>query len=280
MSINRAPFNALVDDDGTGTTGTVWNTTQIKNVLLDPIDAALLTPIQYPTVTGVQHDFVLANPGMNCRLVWGNSGVLTLDGITGGITGQTVTIIAGGGQIDLVHQGSGSASTNRFQNVVTSGPTSIAGYGKAVYAYESQFGFWRLIDHEQGAWIQPPFAATDYTGNGSMTWTVDPGDVFCPLMYRLDGKTLALTFDLVNTTVGGSVNFALQIRIPGGFTSAPNQRVGGGLIVTETGVSVPGSYISIGGGITALQLIKSGAANWTASTNATRVQGLATFEVQ
>lgn len=39
MPINRAPFNALVDDDGSNTVGTVWNKTQIKNVLLDPMDA-------------------------------------------------------------------------------------------------------------------------------------------------------------------------------------------------------------------------------------------------
>lgn len=37
--INRAPFDALVDDDGTGTTGTVWNKQQIQDVILDPIDA-------------------------------------------------------------------------------------------------------------------------------------------------------------------------------------------------------------------------------------------------
>ncbi len=39
MPINRAPFNALVDDDGSGVVGTVWNKTQIQSVLLDPIDA-------------------------------------------------------------------------------------------------------------------------------------------------------------------------------------------------------------------------------------------------
>jgi len=43
MAINRAPFNALVDDDGTGTTGTPWNKAQIKSVILDPTDAALVT---------------------------------------------------------------------------------------------------------------------------------------------------------------------------------------------------------------------------------------------
>jgi hypothetical protein len=39
MPINRAPFNALIDDDGSTTSGTPWNKTQIKNVLLDPVDA-------------------------------------------------------------------------------------------------------------------------------------------------------------------------------------------------------------------------------------------------
>jgi hypothetical protein len=41
MSINRAPFNALVDDDGSNTVGSVWNKAAIAGVLLDPIDAAL-----------------------------------------------------------------------------------------------------------------------------------------------------------------------------------------------------------------------------------------------
>jgi hypothetical protein len=44
MSINRAPFNALTDDDGSNTVGSIWNKNAIKNVLLDPIDAALTDP--------------------------------------------------------------------------------------------------------------------------------------------------------------------------------------------------------------------------------------------
>jgi len=39
MGINRAPFNALVDDTGNGLTGSIWNKAAIQNVLLDPIDA-------------------------------------------------------------------------------------------------------------------------------------------------------------------------------------------------------------------------------------------------
>ncbi|RPH53727.1 MAG: hypothetical protein EHM89_19645 [Acidobacteria bacterium] len=38
MPINRAPWNALVDDDGSNLVGTIWNKDKIKTVLLDPID--------------------------------------------------------------------------------------------------------------------------------------------------------------------------------------------------------------------------------------------------
>jgi hypothetical protein len=39
-TINRTPWNALVDDDGTGTVGTPWTKDKIKTVILDPADAA------------------------------------------------------------------------------------------------------------------------------------------------------------------------------------------------------------------------------------------------
>ena len=40
-TINRAPYNGLVDDDGSNTVGSIWNKNAVKNVLLDPIDQAL-----------------------------------------------------------------------------------------------------------------------------------------------------------------------------------------------------------------------------------------------
>jgi hypothetical protein len=41
--IDRTNFNKLVDDDGTGTVGTIWDKGQVKTVILDPVDAALAT---------------------------------------------------------------------------------------------------------------------------------------------------------------------------------------------------------------------------------------------
>jgi hypothetical protein len=40
-TINRAPFNALVDDDGSNTVGTPWEKARIAGVILDPVDVAL-----------------------------------------------------------------------------------------------------------------------------------------------------------------------------------------------------------------------------------------------
>jgi hypothetical protein len=46
VAINRAPFNALIDDNGTGLTGSVWNKAAIQGVILDPVDAAFGTTRQ------------------------------------------------------------------------------------------------------------------------------------------------------------------------------------------------------------------------------------------
>ena len=48
-TLNRAPFNALADDDGSGNVGTVWEKVQIKDVLLDPIDVAIAPLGPLPT---------------------------------------------------------------------------------------------------------------------------------------------------------------------------------------------------------------------------------------
>ena len=41
MAIDRGPWNALVDDDGSNLVGSVWDKAAIKNVILDPVDAAM-----------------------------------------------------------------------------------------------------------------------------------------------------------------------------------------------------------------------------------------------
>jgi hypothetical protein len=51
MAIDRGPWNALVDDDGSNLVGSIWNKAAIKTVILDPTDAAFsaLPPSVVPT---------------------------------------------------------------------------------------------------------------------------------------------------------------------------------------------------------------------------------------
>jgi hypothetical protein len=48
MAIDRGPWNALVDDDGSNLVGSVWNKGAIKTVILDPVDALVGTRIDVP----------------------------------------------------------------------------------------------------------------------------------------------------------------------------------------------------------------------------------------
>lgn len=89
MPIDRGPFNALVDDDGSNTVGTVWDKTQIKTVILDPVDAAITAsggatlPINLTTqVTGTlqaaqepAHTGDVTNAAGSLALVIGNTAV-------------------------------------------------------------------------------------------------------------------------------------------------------------------------------------------------------------
>jgi len=45
MAIDRAPWNALVDDDGSNLIGSLWNKAAINTVLLNPIDALVGTRV-------------------------------------------------------------------------------------------------------------------------------------------------------------------------------------------------------------------------------------------
>lgn len=228
MPINRGPFNALVDDDGTDLTGSMWNKAAIASVILDPVDAALLAvPMRSTQVssstTGVQNAW---NPGLadDTVIYWAGTTDLTLNGIVGGAAGRRLTIrnMAGGGNV-LVGQNSGSAAAgNAFYNMVTSGPTPIAAFGAATWVHRGDL--WMLVSHEQGAWIAMPYAASNYSGNqtGPPDWSVDAGDLGGGSnAYRLSGKTLLVSFYLIATSVANSPT-ALRIQPTafGGYTLA------------------------------------------------------------
>jgi hypothetical protein len=211
MAIDRAPWNALVDDDGSNLVGSIWNKAAIKTVLLDPIDA-MGAHVIGNTETGTIANWTPAGFGTrNAVIYWSGTGDLSIGALKSGIEGQVVTVKnRGTGIIRISHYATPAAGFTQFLNVATSAPTPIAPEGWV--SYVNAGGFWVIAGHEQGAWISPAYNAADYSG-----WTVTAGQVRSA-KYRLAGKTLHWNLDVFQgaLAVAGS---CVRV-IMGGFTVA------------------------------------------------------------
>jgi hypothetical protein len=234
--IQRTP---IYDDDGSGTTGTVFENAW-KVELYDQIDAALAAG-----AVGSKNDAVGAR-----EITLGNTdypeisladlppvAVVKLQGHTipirihsfstnGAIrNGQLLTLVGGAAipPIGLVHNSSTQSNAAlRLINAATSGDTPIAGTGQATYVWSTAVNAWALVSHDQGTWITAPYNPGNFTasGGGGGTWTVEAGDVVS-LTYRLTGRTLTVAVLLSATAVGGSPQLLeIQKAAWGGFTAA------------------------------------------------------------
>jgi hypothetical protein len=86
---------------------------------------------------------------------------------------------------------------------------------------------------QPAAWKDTPFNAADFTGSGSMTWTVSSGNVITN-QYKIDATTMSLNLVIISTTVGGTPDQALQFTLPGGVT--PSKRLYIPVVFTDNGV--------------------------------------------
>lgn len=200
LIVQRVP---MVDDDGSGTTGTVLNNAW-KSAFYDDIDVGLTGVVQLTSLTGFQS---IAVTPLTCGLRCMNASLLSIQNLPTGFDGQTITIVAyGAGQVDLVD------GTGQADGILTGfpGPASLAPggpspfhNGRAILQWDSNILRWRLIHHEQGAWLPytPVWGSTgtaNTLGSGALTGA-----------YRLQGRTCQ--FWMRHTwgagTVGGSGAF-------------------------------------------------------------------------
>jgi len=282
VSIDRTPYNALVDDDGSNLVGSVWNKNQIKTVLLDPIDAALVQAsrtVQRISPTGTMHDVALTVPGVDTLLLCGNGSLLTLDGIAGGVDGQQVTLISTATSITLGNN-QGSTAGNRFYNVATSGPTPLGPLGSATYQYDAGLGGWRLVAHVQGPGLDVAFGAGNFTASAGGSWTVTAGQVVTNRV-SLIGTMLHWTVYLGATTIGGTPPAQLLITIPYGFRAASTF---GGIIrggqINDAGGQVEAIIgTASGAGSTTITIQKNNNAAWAIGTSPAMLFSLV-FEIQ
>ena len=94
MAIDRTNYNALVDDDGSGAVGTIWNKNQLKICVLDPIDTEITDVTNWTPSwggSGGQTGQVYSLQAGRYTLVnktvyfWGHMTLTTLGTITGAL---------------------------------------------------------------------------------------------------------------------------------------------------------------------------------------------------
>ncbi len=210
-----------------------------------------------------------------------NASLLTIRGLAAGVGGQRLRIVSvGAGQVDLAHQNTNSTAANRLINFATVGLTQLAaGSGVCEYEYDATTQRWRLVSHNQGAWISVPFNASDFSGSGSMTWAVDSADV--PVHeYLLSGKVLMINYIIQNTDVGGTAANSLQVAIPAGHTAQTSCRMIT-LVDDAGGATAFGVVLSTIGSPTKVSFRRDAASsNWTlTSGDNTGVSGTVVFPV-
>lgn len=126
-----------------------------------------------------------------------------------------------------------------------------------------------LPDARLNTYTNRSYSSGNYTGSGSMTWTVDSGDVLLDRYVRV-GPMTYYSFYVYASTVGGTPDTTLKITLPdsGGYETY------GLFWYSDNGTVNIGLMRSNG---TALELSKLDGSNWTASTNNTAVRGLITY---
>lgn len=131
-----------------------------------------------------------------------------------------------------------------------------------------------------GAWTAVAFNAGNFTGSGTITWTVASGDQSF-FTYTIIGKTMIVAFRIATTTVAGT-GTELLITIPASKTVASTGAYWNAVaMVTDNGAAWKPATMYVEAGGTKIRIqngIETGS-NWTAATDATAVEGQIAFEI-
>jgi len=271
MAINRAPFNALVDDDGSNLLGTPWNKAAIAGVILDPVDAALGASSSRATViaagvTGTLHDWAMPGRTANTILEWTGAGQVYFTGIAAGVMGDVLTFknMSPTQVMYFGHQTS-SAAANQFFLLVGSAATPVAPYGWMSVYYNGTK--WILVDYDQGSPITAAYSQA-YFHSGAGVWTVDAGDMQA-LNFVLRGRTLTVSFSIAASSLSVSNNLLLILNTGWGNFLASSQKVAWCFAqdngTTENGMCqvAPAAY-----GTDRIAIFRAATLPWAVQTNA------------
>jgi hypothetical protein len=225
MPIIRTNYNALVDDDGSNLVGSPIVKTTFKDVVLDPVDAAIAADIAAGVASEVtarnaaiaaastvvsRTDIGAVNnwaPTLSKRTLieWAGASDATFSGLAGGSAGYELTVRNTGTKVaTFLHQSGLSSAGNKFTNDATSAGTPVAVGGSITFVYDGTN--WVLVSHEQGTFIAytPVWSGgSPVIGNGTISGK-----------YVLSGRRVMFSLLLLpgsTTTFGGATAWVLTL---------------------------------------------------------------------
>lgn len=298
MAIDRTKYNALIDDDGSNTVGTVWNKQQIKDVILDPVDAALVaTPpaahhLTHETggsdvITKIDGASITTGTVPDARL---SANVPRLNAINTFTAGQmqsgapptldwiNTAQAVGSKALRIINNGTSSLiySMNETNGAAAGGtPNLMLDRNANVQVGADIYEKGRATP--MGHWINYPWAASNFTAFGGATWTVESGDVIA-LRYTVIGKTLVLQIFLTATSLSVASPY-LYITMPGGFTAATATSGINAMVASEGSTYIPSAWCQGQANLIILRRDLVGGA-WTAGTNNLSFAGTAIVDIQ
>lgn len=225
--------------------------------------------------TGTQNDWAptIAVNGTTIQ-PWNGTADIIVTGLSGLPTGAIwIFKNIGTKNAFFPHLNAGSAAAHQFTNIITVGNGTPVAPGGFIAYYNDGTNL-KILGHEQGASINVTFNAGDFTANGAMTWTVSAGNV-ATFAYRVRGAMVLVSLFISNTTVGGTLNNELLVKIPNGFNIAvsklvPIQVLDNGVAGSNTGLLSANTSVAVN----QLLVFKDfGGSNYSASTAATFVRG-------
>lgn len=163
-----------------------------------------------------------------------------------------------------------TAATVRIANVPTVGASNYALWVDDGLARFDSGMVERGRTTPVGEWNTVTYAAGDYTGSGSLTWTVDSGDV-ANSRYTDIGTTMIWSLGLTNTSTGGTASTELRVTLPGSRTVSATTT--GACAGIDNGTEVAPVWTATAGNSYVSFFRTIGGANWSnASTNATSIR--------
>jgi hypothetical protein len=126
------------------------------------------------------------------------------------------------------------------------------------------------------AWTDVAYDAADFTGDGTIVWTVEAADLENFAYKWLNSSTVALALRINFSSVSGT-GISLNVELPAEI--APLKDMALTVLLIDNGTINAGGFMSASAGLPFLSFFRSDFANFAASANATGVFINVVYEV-